>query len=88
MCVGGAVGAGVVVVVVVEVLVAVGALTGTVLEGVPLSDPALVERNTNAAASTTGTTTTTRDVGLLTVRWYETSCARGAMTLCVGELGQ
>ena len=71
LCVGGAVTASVVVVV--EVLVVVEPLTGTVLEGVPLSDPALVERNTNAASSTTGTIMTPRDAALLTNRWYETT---------------
>jgi hypothetical protein len=70
----------VVVVVVVDVLVEVVPLTGTVLEGVPLSDPALVERNTNAANNTTGTTMTPRDAALLTNRWYETSLLRAGIS--------
>jgi hypothetical protein len=83
LCVGGVTAS---VVVVEEVLVVVVPLTGIVLEGVPLSEPALVDRNTNAAASTTGTTMTTRDAALLTARWYETSSGRGGMTLRVKEL--
>lgn len=72
MCLGGAVAGDVVVVVEVDVVggtVVVVPLTGTVLEGVPLSEPALVERNTKAAISTTGVATITRDAAPLTVRW-------------------
>jgi hypothetical protein len=63
-----------------EVLVVDGALVGTVLEGVPLSEPALVERKTKAAANTTGTTMTTRDAALLTIRWYETAPTWGVIS--------
>jgi hypothetical protein len=68
LCVGAVTTVVVVVVVVVDdVLVVVVPLFGTVLEGVPLSEPALVERNTNAASSTTGTAMTPRDARLLTM---------------------
>jgi hypothetical protein len=73
-------------VVVVETLVVVVPPTGTVLVGVPLSEPALVERNTNAAISTTGTVMMTRVAALLTVRWYETSSAQAGIARLCQEL--
>jgi hypothetical protein len=68
LCVGGLVAARVVVVVD-EVLVVAVPVAGIVLEGVPLSDPALVEKKMNAVISATGTTMATRDAALLTIRW-------------------
>lgn len=77
MCVGDVVVVEVVVVVVgAAMLVVVVPPTGTVLEGVPLSEPALVERKTNAAIRATGVAMTSREAALLTTRWYERSCAR------------